>query len=90
MPSHAPNALRVLRNDEIVDVVRHALRRGGLHSTKEPGLAILQPRALGPRPPAGARGDLLFSLEGQQCVCWRLWVIVCMMLKGGSIRGIRG
>jgi hypothetical protein len=65
---HAPNALRVLRHDEIVDVVRRALHRGVLPSTKEPGLAILHARALGPRPPAGARGDLLFSLEGQQCV----------------------
>jgi hypothetical protein len=40
---------------------------GGLPSTKEPGLAVL-PSAIGPRPPAGRCGDLLFSLEGQQCV----------------------
>jgi hypothetical protein len=58
----------VLRHDEIVDVVRRELRRGGLPSTKEPGLAVLHPSAMGPRPPAGARGDLLFSLEGKQCV----------------------
>ena len=62
------HALRVLRHDEFVDVVRRALRRGGVPSTKEPGLAVLHPRAAGPRPPAGARGDLLFSLEGEQCV----------------------
>jgi hypothetical protein len=65
---HAPNALRVLHHDEIVDVVRRALRRGGLPSTKEPGLVVLHPSAMGPRPPAGARGDLLFSLEGEQSV----------------------
>jgi hypothetical protein len=48
-----------MRHDEIVEVVRRALRRGGLPSTKEPGLAILHPSALGgPQPPAS---------EGQQC-----------------------
>jgi hypothetical protein len=64
MPSH----LCVPRHDAIVDVVRRALRRGGLPSTKEPGLAVLHASAMGPRPPGGARGHLLFSLEGQQCV----------------------
>jgi hypothetical protein len=64
----APHKLRVLRHDEIVDVVRRALWRGVLPSTKEPGLAVLHPRPTGPRPPPGARGDLLFSLEGQQCL----------------------
>jgi hypothetical protein len=51
-----------------VDVVRRALRSGGLPSTKEPGLAVLHPSAMGPRPPGGARGHLVVSLEGQQCV----------------------
>jgi hypothetical protein len=29
---------------------------------------VLHPQPAGLRPPTGARGDLLFSLEGQQCV----------------------
>jgi hypothetical protein len=65
----SPNALRVLRHDDIVDVVRRMLRRGGVPSTKEPRLPVFQLQ--GPssaRPPAGARGDLLFSLEGEQWV----------------------
>jgi hypothetical protein len=33
------------------------------------------------------RGDLLHL---PPLLCWRLWVIVCMMLKGGSIQGIKG
>jgi hypothetical protein len=37
----SPNALRVLRHDDIVDVVRRMLRRGGLPSTKEPRLPVL-------------------------------------------------
>jgi hypothetical protein len=36
--------------------------------TKEPGLAVLHPQPAGTRPPPRARGDLLFSLEEQQCV----------------------
>jgi hypothetical protein len=65
----SPNALRVLRHDDIVDVVRSMLRRGGVPSTKEPRLPVLHLQ--GPssaRPPAGARGNLLFSLEGEQWV----------------------
>jgi hypothetical protein len=66
---HSPNALRVLRHDDIMDVVRHMLRRVGVLSTKEPKLPVLHLQ--GPssaRPPAGARGDLLFSLEGKQWI----------------------
>jgi hypothetical protein len=65
----SPNALRVLRHDDIVDVVRRMLRRGGVPWTKEPRLPVLHSQ--GPssaRPPAGARANLLFSLEGEQWV----------------------
>jgi hypothetical protein len=65
---HMPSHLCVLHHDAIVDVVRSALRRGGLPSTKEPGLAVLHASVMGPRPPGGARRHLLFSLEGQQCL----------------------
>jgi hypothetical protein len=41
---------------------------GGLPSTKEPGLTVLHQQATGPRPPTGKHRDLLFSLEGEQCV----------------------
>jgi hypothetical protein len=63
----SPNALRVLHHDDIIEDVRRMLRRGGVPSTKEPRLAVLHIQ--GPssaRPPAGARGDLPFSLEGEQ------------------------
>jgi hypothetical protein len=58
----------MLCHDEIVDGVRRALRRGGIPSTKEPRLAVLHPQPAGLRPPTGACGDLLLSLEGQQCM----------------------
>jgi hypothetical protein len=63
----SPHKLHVLHHDEIVDV-RRALRRGGVPSTKDPGLTVLHPQPAGLWPPTGARGDLLFSLEEQQCV----------------------
>jgi hypothetical protein len=64
----SPNALRVLRHDDMVDVL-HMLRRGGVPSTKEPRLPVLHIQgSSSARPPAGARGDLLFSLEGEQWV----------------------
>jgi hypothetical protein len=42
------------------------LRKGGWPSTKEPGLAVLLPQMA--EPPAGAQGNLLFPLKGEQCV----------------------
>jgi hypothetical protein len=65
----SPNPLRVLHHDDIIEVVRRMLRRGGVPSTKEPRLTVLHIQ--GPssaRPPAGARGDLPFSLEGDQWI----------------------
>jgi hypothetical protein len=58
----------VLRHDEIMEFVRGVLLKGGVPSTKEPGLAVLHPQPAGSRPPSGPRRDLLFSLEGHQCV----------------------
>jgi hypothetical protein len=52
----------VLRHDKLVEVVRRAMRRGGVTSSTEPLLAALQP---GPRirlPRAEARGDILYVL----------------------------
>jgi hypothetical protein len=57
-----PNALRVLRNDDIGDIMRRMLRRGGVPSTKEPRLPVLHIQ--GPssaRSSEGARKDLLSS-----------------------------
>jgi hypothetical protein len=42
--ANSPNALRVLRHDNIVEVVRRALRRRGVASSKEPLLADLHCR----------------------------------------------
>jgi hypothetical protein len=61
--------LRELRHDDIVGVVRRVLRSGSAALTKEPRLSVLHTK--GPSsacPPAGARGGLLFSLEGKQYV----------------------
>jgi hypothetical protein len=60
-----PNALRVLRHDELVEVVCRAMRWSGVTSSKEPLLTALQP---GPRirlPRAEARGDILFVLTNE-------------------------
>jgi hypothetical protein len=68
-PSCAPHALRVLRHDDIVAVLRRMRRREGVLSTKEPSLPALPTQ--GPssaRPPAEAGCDLLFFLEGTQCI----------------------
>jgi hypothetical protein len=42
------------------------LRKGGWPSTKEPGLTVLRPQMAGP--PAGAQGNLVFPVKGEQCV----------------------
>jgi hypothetical protein len=60
-----PNALCVLRHDELIKVVRRAMRQGEVTSSKEPLLAALQP---GPRirlPRAEARGNNLYVLTNE-------------------------
>jgi hypothetical protein len=55
----------MLRHDKLVEVVRRAMRRGGVTSSKEPLLAALQP---GPRirlSRAEARGDILYVLTNE-------------------------
>jgi hypothetical protein len=55
----------VLRHDKLVEVVRRAMRQGGVTSSKEPLLAALQP---GPRihlPRAQARGDIIYVLTNE-------------------------
>jgi hypothetical protein len=65
-----PSALRVLRHDNLVEVVRRAMRRGGVSSSKEPLLAALQSGALAHAraPRLNARGDILFVLDAELCV----------------------
>jgi hypothetical protein len=61
--------MHILRHHDIMDVVHCMLRWGGVPSTKEPRLLVLHIQ--GPssaRPPAEARGALLFSLEGEQWI----------------------
>jgi hypothetical protein len=60
-----PNALRVLRRDELVEVVLRAMRRGGVTSSKEQLLAALQSGPLTRLPRAKARGDILLVLTNE-------------------------
>jgi hypothetical protein len=51
-----PNVLRVLRHDKLVEVVRRAMRQGGVTSSKEPRIRL---------PRAKARGDILYVLTNE-------------------------
>jgi hypothetical protein len=60
-----PNSLRVLRHDELVKVVLRTMLWGGVTSSKEPLLVVLQS---GPRtclPHAEAQGDILYLLTNE-------------------------
>jgi hypothetical protein len=60
-----PNALRVLRHDELVEVVRRAMRRGGVTSSKEQLLAALQSGPPTRLPRAKSQGDILHVLTNE-------------------------
>lgn len=73
----ATNRLTTMRHDAIRDVMRDALRRAGIGSSLEPGLAALHREAQGPegdgvrRPRCSvgdSRGDILAVLDGAQTV----------------------
>jgi hypothetical protein len=60
-----PNALRVLHHDELLEIVRRAMRWGWVTSSKEPLLATLQS---GPRTRlhhAETRRDIVYVLTNE-------------------------
>jgi hypothetical protein len=62
---HTPNALRVLRHNEFIEVVRRVVRGGGVTSSKEPLLAALQPSRIR-LSPAEAQVDILYVLTNSR------------------------